>query len=375
MGTNPGTKRRRRLTAIIGLLLIAMVILAAWSAVRFRHAQRQRLATAAVRRLGGWTFYNCRFDAAGAMAGTRPPGPLWLQRLVGPDFLGRVDVVTLAGDRPLDGFPDMSSLPAHAIEVTDSKLRPLQHLANLKWLALSGTHVSDQFMKETLPSLAQLQRLWLDDTRITDKGLQHLEHCRSLTHLWLDGTSVTDEGLAHIGKLTQLKSLSLQRTGVTDSGLAQLAPLRQIESLRLDGTSCTFAGVLHLFRDLQDHDLRASLRAGGYVKWSDGANILSLDLSHTGITDRQLAEIVPIKELQWLYLTDTAVTDEGLRQLAGLKELTLLDLSDNAVSDSGLQHLQALTKLRTLHLEQTEVTAEGVAAFRRAMPESLRIYW
>lgn len=68
----------------------------------------------------------------------------------------------------------------------------------------------------------------------------------NLVRLDLGGSTVTDKGLASIAQLKNLKRLDLSRTAVTDAGLAQLAPLKQLEYLNLYGTKVTDASLASL---------------------------------------------------------------------------------------------------------------------------------
>ena len=67
---------------------------------------------------------------------------------------------------------------------------------------------------------------------------------------WLDlaGTAVTDAALAQVGAMRHLTRLHLQRTAITDAGIAHLAGLAELESLNLYGTAVTDAALETLKR-------------------------------------------------------------------------------------------------------------------------------
>ncbi|MFV1995562.1 MAG: c-type cytochrome domain-containing protein [Verrucomicrobiales bacterium] len=90
--------------------------------------------------------------------------------------------------------------------------------------------------------------------------------------------------------------------------------------------------------------------------------ILWLDLSGTKVTDKGLAQLKTMKNLERLYLQNTAVTDKGLDHLGGLAELRYLNLYGNAVGDSGARKLGALKHLEKVFLWQTKVTEKGAAS-------------
>jgi hypothetical protein len=56
---------------------------------------------------------------------------------------------------------------------------------------------------------AALRWLVLDSTGVSDHGLQHLQHLRSLPVLSLNGTVVSDEGLRFLEGLVELEELEV----------------------------------------------------------------------------------------------------------------------------------------------------------------------
>lgn len=365
-------RNRRRLLLVLPLAVTSTVVL--WSVFEFRRATRQRDAITAIRRIGGWSFYNCEFDDTGTLTKSGPSGPLWMQRILGRDFFGRVDAVTLAPNDKLDGLPKLSEMSAQPVELTDTRLRPLCQLRDIKWLALNHTCATDDFLEIGLRSWPKLERLWLTDTRITDAALQHIASSTRLERLWLDDTQVTDSGMHYIRNLSGLKYLSLQGTQVTDEGLKHLLNLNELVALRVIRTNCTFSGLLHLLTTLQHRSLDEALHVAGYVKWSDQRGIVSLDLNGTRLSVDGIAKVERLQQLEWLFLNDTQISDAALERLGSLQGLTLLDLRNTAVTDAGLIYLRRLPKLRTVHLEGTQVTREGVAAFQRSVHRQLRVY-
>jgi len=113
------------------------------------------------------------------------------------------------------------------------------------YLSLNDTQVTDAGL-EHLKSFTSLQELWLDDTQVTDAGLEHLKGLTSLEILGLDNTQVTDEGLEHLKSFTSLQKLWLIDTQVTDAGLEHLKGLTSLKFLYVMNTQVTDAGLEHL---------------------------------------------------------------------------------------------------------------------------------
>jgi hypothetical protein len=98
------------------------------------------------------------------------------------------------------------------------------------------------------------------------------------------------------------------------------------------------------------------------------ADVRSVDLAHSEITDTRLASLQALRGLQTLWLPSTAITDAGLVHLEGLSELESLDLYHTQITDAGLVHLQALHRLEWLWLYGTKVSKQGVHRLQQALP-------
>jgi hypothetical protein len=61
----------------------------------------------------------------------------------------------------------------------------------------------------------------------------------NLKRLSLWNTAITDQGLAFLSKLPQLSVLDLEETHVTIDGIAQLAKLQKLKQIHLYGTAVT----------------------------------------------------------------------------------------------------------------------------------------
>ncbi|MBW3541840.1 MAG: hypothetical protein KY476_16350, partial [Planctomycetes bacterium] len=95
-----------------------------------------------------------------------------------------------------------------------------------------------------LRHLPDLRIMGLEETEITDKGLQSLGQLGSLQSLDLDGcTGITDTGVGHLTALTVLEKLEMGATQVTGVGLAGFAQSKNLEWLRLDGSKVDDKGL------------------------------------------------------------------------------------------------------------------------------------
>ena len=75
--------------------------------------------------------------------------------------------------------------------VVDADLIKIARLADLEFLGLDGTQISDEGLQH-LTRLEKLEGLTLNSTRISDAGLRRLLALKGLKRLWLADTAVTD---------------------------------------------------------------------------------------------------------------------------------------------------------------------------------------
>jgi len=104
------------------------------------------------------------------------------------------------------------------------------------------------------------------------------------------------------------------------------------------------------------------------------ADLETLWLSDTDVTDKCLEHLTGLRKLNTLELSNTEVSDRGLVNFKGLTKLNTLGLSGTEVSDEGLENLKGLTRLRVLNLMHTRVTEAGINELRRALPDC-GIHW
>jgi Leucine-rich repeat (LRR) protein len=90
------------------------------------------------------------------------------------------------------------------------------------------------------------------------------------------------------------------------------------------------------------------------------ANVVSVSLDDTQVSDAELAHLKGLTGLEWLGLDDTKIGNPGLEHLKGLTALQGLGLHNTKVGDTGLEHLKGLTGLQVLYLNNTEVSDAGL---------------
>jgi len=117
---------------------------------------------------------------------------------------------------------------------------PTLVLANLEKLNLNATQITDQTLALVAASGAQLVKLSLGETAVTDAGVRSLQSFRvSLTELDLHGCyRLTLDGGA-LSMLSALRKVVLDDTGVNDSGAIPLTQMGSLQVVHLAQTSIT----------------------------------------------------------------------------------------------------------------------------------------
>ena len=305
----PGRRPKRRWYQFhlyhLLVLMAAVAIGCSWFVCRAANAKRQREAVEAIQQLGGHVAYDYEYDANDCyIPNARPSAPAWFCSLVGRDFVA--DVVTVCF-----GF-----------RATDDDLENLRGFTKVKMLRLEDTRITDEGINKLQRIAPRLHYLGLG-SHTSDAGLVYLRGLKNLKSLYLRETQITDAGLAHLSALPHLEYLDLHRTRITDAGLAHLTELPHLESLVLDQTQITDAGLRHL---------------------------------------------ADMRNMEWLDLSSTRITDAGLEHLQGLANIKNLILSNTEVGDEGLHHIRELSALEWLLILGTQITAEGAEKLQRALP-------
>ena len=125
-------------------------------------------------------------------------------------------------------------------------------------------------------------------------------------------------------------------------------------------SNLTFTGV-SLRKNLTDENFA---KLGAVIP-----QMVSVDLSATGITDRSVALLAPAENLRMVRLNETEITDASINTLVKLQNLESVNLFGTKVTDAGVKKLAALPNLKHLYLWQTDVSEEAIAELKKALPD------
>jgi hypothetical protein len=341
-------------TLLVGIALLAMCL-----SVVVNGAHRERSVIAALRARGAHLLISIPQSW---------PGPLQ-EQLYG-NRLARWILKTL-GDGYLEHLHDIS-LPASP-EL--AKAKSVSRWLHLQPDAPPGNDADLQLIG-SLPRTSALLAIDLSCTCVTDTGLRHLAHLPNLRRLELCGTDIDGRGLSYLGGLTELSSLRLDSTNINDAGLQSMPELPNLQLLFLSGTRITDAGIPHLsrFPGLMVLGLgRTAVTGRGFKDFASHSNWhLNISLEHCPVDDEGLRQIVSVPGVSELDLSHTRITDAGLEYL---DELVRSDDSDcdvylgcTSISDAGFLRLRGAKRRLVLHAGGTAVTETGAADVTRRHP-------
>jgi len=153
------------------------------------------------------------------------------------------------------------------------------------------------------------------------------------------------EKLKYLRDLPNLKEVVFGPYNFSDDWSEEIAELTQLEGL--------FFGGGH--PDRRDKDLSDR----GLASVAKLTNLQALSLIWTNVTDDGLVHVKGLTKLRWLSLSAARkITDKGLAHLKDLKNLEDLNLECTQTTAKGLVHLEGMTKMRRLRLS-SEVRPQG----------------
>jgi hypothetical protein len=280
-------------------------------------------------------------------------------------------------------------------------------LPDLGGIYLDNTGISNQGL-EALAGLSRLYWLDISHSRITASGFATLKKFPGLQHLTLlfDNASADDcaplaglnllreliiysgpasrnlaagDCLKHIRGLDKLTKLVIYFP-IRDEDAQCLSGLKKLESLELFGARQTGRGLMSnagLQAILPCKSLKmlkipgeSKITAADVDGFEDMAELNYLDLNRCGITDEGLRRIAKLPALEYLQISNSAVTSKGLAALAGSKTLRTLFIDQTQVDDAGLKALETVKTLRAIYAVGSKIKQPAATRFMTNVPGS-----
>jgi Leucine Rich Repeat (LRR) protein len=177
--------------------------------------------------------------------------------------------------------------------------------------------------------LLNLQSLDISGCDIVGKGLVELQKLPSLTTLWLTRTPVSDEAVA---------SLKAGNPRLTTVYFEPKAPV--VQDLRQQAAMVRN----QLAKVIECKTSPWKLADGDFACLEGLANLDTLDLSDTFLTDAGLEHLKRLPRLRELILCRTQVTDAAVRTLKEMPALVHVDIEGTRITDEGRRALGKLVR-------------------------------
>ncbi len=331
--------RQLLVLTILVALMFCFGRFAGWLTERLKIARVQRDFVQKVEGLGGIVYYDFQLADGEVEDLLDPDSPdakrAWLSSLCGVDLLHDVFYVYLADLRK---GGEAGVVARRNTKVTDELFEHSSELPALKWLALSGTSVTDAGIASICKN-PEIERLWLSQTQITDKSLGLIAQCQTMTHLAIEGTPTSDTGLAAISALPKLRFLSIGSPFITAAGLNRLVTLTSLVELHADQLP------------VSDQNLSLLTRL---------SNLEVLSLRKTKITSLGASLLPAIQGLRELHLDGLPLNDAAFAKGFALPNLQILTIQQTDITDSGLESLAKCRSLASLRAAETPCTLKGL---------------
>jgi len=297
-----------------------------------------------------------------------------LERLDAPDQLTDAGLAAL-----VEALPQLKRLHLARNQLTDTGLSVLPKLTALEELSIGGGGIRNGGLA-VLAKLPSLHYLSLWGNFLNDGALVQVRKIASLK-TFVPTESITDDGLAHLAGHAGLEVLDLFNTKVTDRGVEHLKSLPSLRAVNLRKRDfdrkhppITDAATVHLkaIQSLEQVSLCADgLSDQGLINLAQLSRLkhVELPMPHyldpksylTPYTEKGIKELARLGSLEELFLAGPGVTDAAMAHIAQLVNLRSLNLFACPISDAGLAKLAALKALEDLTMMgDSDVTIGGL---------------
>jgi serine/threonine protein kinase len=249
-------------------------------------------------------------------------------------------------------FPQDKSLGL--IEQKNGTQRPARGLVKVPLGEPIGLRTSDFLLQN--PHLMEGFRP--DDLSVLDFGgsrrlnveiFPHLERLTGLVILNVSGTEFGDAELPLLKNMTKLRYLNLATTNVSCQALLK-SPI--IDNLNCLDVTCTDDAKLIAAAVYRLPNLRQLVMGGALISDADMKNLARsksikvLCLASNMVTDKGIAQLVPLKTLEWLDLSSTNVKLDVRKYAAQMPNLRILEMGNMFGEESREEVINYLSRHR-----------------------------
>ncbi len=133
-----------------------------------------------------------------------------------PTPINNEDVAKLAA------LPDIEELYLPGAQIDDEAAKSIAEMKKLRVLVIQNTGITDAGL-EAISSLPELEELRMSSCQISDAGCENLADMKSLTRLGLWNTDVSNGSTRHFAGLSHLRELNIAMTLISNDGLESIS--------------------------------------------------------------------------------------------------------------------------------------------------------
>lgn len=215
--------------------------------------------------------------------------------------------------------------------IGDNEMAAISHLTGLRYLNVEQSDITDKGI-EKIAGFKELRGLNVSHSLVTPRCAKTIGTFSKLFSLEMDGLKMDDRAIADLSGLTELRSGFFRGGIITASGVKNMARWNKLIFLRLTGNRLGDAGT-------------ASLPAMDRV--------FEINVESCGLTDIGFQSFSKYSTLTKLFAKGNKIGVSGINSLAKCKSLNFLDISGEPLS---LPAVQALRNIKSLSTAQFNVT-------------------
>lgn len=227
--------------------------------------------------------------------------------------------------------------------IGDNEMAAISHLTGLRYLNVEQSDITDKGI-EKIAGFKELRGLNVSHSLVTPRCAKIIGTFSKLFSLEMDGLKMDDRAIADLSGLTELRSGFFRGGIITASGVKNMARWNKLIFLRLTGNRLGDAGT-------------ASLPAMDRV--------FEINVESCGLTDIGFQSFSKYSTLTKLFAKGNKIGVSGINSLAKCKSLNFLDISGEPLS---LPAVQALRNIKSLSTAQFNVTPGTESLAVKSLP-------
>lgn len=202
-----------------------------------------------------------------------------------------------------------------------------------------------------------------DSLLLENIGLKHLSKCTTLKNLTISFSKCDNEGFKYLTKLKNLEHLYIQSKNVDDKTAEYISKLVSLKSLFIMGPSqLTDKGLAKLtsLKNLEGLSISGTKVSGEGLKLLKMfPKLMVLHLENLNLEDRDIDVISRLKILTVTLSNNQKITSSGFDKLGNLKRLLGLIVANTQFNDKNLNLIFKLKPI-VLDISFTKVTPSGI---------------